>query len=209
MKTFLRENKGKSIFLIILILGMISLWRINIYQVWYFFTPWENLGIPHSKVIQILRVDFPSGYFGILEDAQPTIYVSTANRRIYSLIYPYSWYPEGHSYYAVSDNKKEEKMACALKLGREWGIEMNERQNKLDVITMGECSTQGMYQYAAYKINQDGSVWRKYINEERPKNFRLTVSFYLCSTIIFYLLVWAGIFRKRDILVLHPDVRAN
>ena len=211
MKTFLRENLLRLFLLAVPVLCLIVLWKINIYKIWYDNTPWRNLGAPpSSKVIQILDISFPNSPFS---DSRTLLYVYTFDKKIYLLDGKSQW-RLGHnmSFYANPDfnkKEKEEKLACAVKIKQEWGLEEKVFQSEESIVAQGVCSPDNSYQYAIYQITPDGSVWEKYVNGAMLDRFRESVSFWIKFATILYILVWTGVFKKDNPFKTRPDIDAN
>ncbi len=169
MKIFLRENKGKLTLLLILTLCMVGLRTVNIHQVWYYLTPWENLGSPPEPAERITRIDLP-GENGSLDEFV-YVKVSTgdflgccglakdANNGWVKLDRPYT------DFYDIADS---EENACIERIETEWGF----REDLQGAKNHGDAGQCFPHIYAVYQIKQDGSVWKKIIGEDKPRSFK-------------------------------------
>ena len=205
------DFKRKTIvFPVLFILCLTTLWNINISKTHYCLTPWKSLGSPPAKAVRLLRVDLPGVYQS--KKIQPIIYVYSEDRKIYSCCSSPSvsqWGPGEYSYYAFSDYERDRKIMCARQIKQKWQLGEEEFLDAKDFIAQGECTPYNSDKLAIYQIKQDGTVWRKYVNEENIKNFRERLSFYISLLMLLYILKPIRYFRSIDPLALRPDYDAQ
>ena len=198
---------AKAAPLIVLILCLFLIWNVNVYKVWWEkFTPWEDLGSPPSGGLKISQLLFPIGFS---TEHKPDILVLTRGGTYYCCFQDTKtgWVRE-YASYTFMDNRKQERIVCAARIEQEWDIEEENLQSVKDVFAQGICSPDG-YKYAIYQIKQDGSVWGRYINGERPETYRIGLTLLTCLLIIFYALAWKGVFKRVDLLAPKPDDEAK
>ena len=187
MRTFLRENKGRLFLLLVLILCLVSLRIVNIYQIWYYLTPWENLGTPPVEAQKIVQVNLP------VEDGVPQagVYIKAAPREFYgccNLTETEGWTPADKPYYKFYGSVSADTVACTERIKFEWGIPSNIRNAK-DSKDIGSCYP---HEYAVYQLKQDRGVWGKNISEEEPRQFK-TIAFEVVFFILLLYIVFLAI----------------
>jgi len=190
MKTFLRENSLRLLLLLILTLCMVGLRTVNIHKVWYYFTPWENLGVPPVEAQKIAQVNLP------VEGGVPQarVYIKAAPREFYgccNLTETEGWAPADKPYYKFYGSVDADTVACTERLKFEWGIPSN-IQNAKDSKDTGRCYP---HKYLVYQLKQDGSVWGKTVYEEVPRQFKEVsfeiVFFAFLGYLVFLAFAWA------------------
>jgi hypothetical protein len=182
MKIFLWNNKGKLILLLILTLCMTGLQVVSIYQVGYFFAPWENMGRPPVKVEQIIGIRTYStyGFYGI-------VYVRTIDGEIYQAhltVIPKQWIKP----YEQPDGLIK---SCSIKARQYWGIMETYRTQKNNVTYCDDAF------FVTYQLREDGNIWRKFVD----RRMRAYDNFYsncidLCA--IPYMLIGLLLFAKKE-----------
>jgi hypothetical protein len=196
MKTFLWENKGKLILLLILTLCMVGLRTVNIHQVWYYLTPWKNLGRPPVEAQKIAQVNLP-----VEGDVpQAAVYIKAAPREFYgccNLTEAGGWAPADKPFYKFYGSVDAKTVACTERIKFEWGIPSS-IQNAKDT---GRCYP---HEYAVYQLKQDGSVWGKTVREEGPRQLK-SIAF----EVIFFILLLYLVFLAIILLGKQQRVKEN
>lgn len=168
MRTFLRENKGRLFLLLVLILCLVSLRTVNIYQIWYYLTPWENLGTPPMPAERIMEIKLPEPG----GDQSIIVYVKGPNRNYFgccSLTAEEGWTPSDKPYYEFYGSPNLELGFCAELIRDEWDIQDDFSDAKKS-LEAGQCHPS--FLYSAFQIRQDGNVRRKIIDEKIPGAFK-------------------------------------
>ena len=205
MKSFLRENKLRLLLLGIPVLCLIVLWNINIYKIWYDRTPWKNLGMPfYQTVKQLSHVHFGVNY------SYP--YVVVEDGSMYSFDWIGQWRPEGYPEYPDYEKRNiEEEHECARKIELLWNLESEKDKSSKIIEARGACAYYSFdnYQYAVFKISQDGEILEKYVNGKEPRIFRNWATFYLCLFLVLSAPIWTRLFFQFDFLKPKPDYNAK
>lgn len=220
MKTFFLENKQRVFLLGVPIVFLIILWSLNIYQVWWSLTPWKKLGSPpYTTIVKIGQIKFPGSYspdFNLLHlmpgndfrAPQPSTYVY-GRIQIYMVDAADNWMavestanPMLES--IIIENEKE----CAALLKMQWRFQDENLANVRLVDERGYCYSE-YYQYAIYRVDEDGSVWIKYLNSKYPEYFRARVTLYTCLLLGLLLSVLTKILFRSSLLDPKPDYYAR
>lgn len=193
MKTFMRENKGKLLLLLFLILCLVVLRTVNIHQVWYYLTSWENLGAPPKPAEKIMEIKLPEPG----GDQSVIVYVKGPNRDYFgccSLTEEKGWALSDKPYYEFYGSPHLEPGLCADLIKDEWNIQENPADAKRN-LEAGQCHPS--FLYSAYQIGQDGSVRRKIIDEKAPSTFKqISFEVVLCLLLIDLILLALSVRKK-------------
>ncbi|MFZ5877840.1 MAG: hypothetical protein ACOY0R_00570 [Chloroflexota bacterium] len=169
MQTFIRENKGKLTFLLSLVLCLVGLRTVNIHQVWYYLTPWQDLGAPPKPAERITRIDLP-GEDGSLDEF---VYVKVSTGDFFGCCglakdASNGWVKLDRPYTGFYDIADAEENACIERIEVEWGF----REDLQGAKNHGDAGQCFPHTYAVYQIKQDGSIWKKLVSEDKPRLFK-------------------------------------
>jgi hypothetical protein len=206
MKTFLWENKEKLILLLILTLCMVSLRTVNIHQVWYYLTPWEDLGAPPETVQRITRIDLP-GENGSIDEF---VYVKVSTGDFFGCCglakdTSNGWIKLDRPYADFYDIADSEENVCIERIEAEWGF----REDLPNTKNNGDAGQCFPHMYAVYQIKQDGSVWKKFGSEDKPKLFKEVSFEFVFFVYLGYLVFLAFAWMCENHIVSADDLQAE
>ena len=211
MKTRLRENKLGLFLLGMPILGLIVLWNINVYKIWYDHTPWVKLEPSPSKVVIIHYVSFPYSRTRL-----PELSVYAEDKKVHHMNGDGQWDSAYRPDYLQLGRIKASTIpsyesVCVTKIQIAWALDDEQDQNATIIYTRGSCAYRSSddNQYAVYKIMQNDDIWVKYVTDEKPREFRKWVTFSICLFLALSSPFWIHIFADFDFLKLKPDYDAK
>lgn len=202
------------------VLCLILLWSVNIYKIWWDVTPWKNLGSPpRVTIVHIGQIEFPGSWypdFNLLHFMPgndfrapiPSAYVYGLGG-VYNVDAAGNWVAVESTRNPmlepiVIDNEKE----CAALLKATWRLREEHFPAARWVDERGYCYSE-YYQYAAYRMDEDGNVWIKYLNSKYPEHFRDRATLYICLLLGLFLAILTGILFKTSLLNSKPDYDAR
>lgn len=167
MNEFIKANKWNLSLLFIFALFIIGVWNSNIYQLWFRFSPQENLGSPPKQAEKIVALKPIFDYS--INNYKTYVFVQTKDGDIYRCC---SWHDtkdwvKSHEF--LTDRSSGE-FACTEDIKRKWNI-TEDYKSAISTLSLGSCPDSGMDLYSSYQINQDGTISGKTVRENFVEEF--------------------------------------
>lgn len=163
-------------------------WVLNFNQLWFNFSPTENLGSPPKQAEKIVYIDPLLDY--TINKYRAYVFVQTKDNKIYRCC---SW-SDTHDWVQVNTPLKtpflSEELACAKDTEKRWNI--SKRQNDIThSMSLGGCPRYlGLVKYSSYQINPDGTISGKIVEENPNAQTFTLIQLFFMRPVSIVLLIW-------------------
>lgn len=234
MKTWARKNQSKLLLVGTLLLVLAVLWSVNIYKIWWNFTPWKRFGFPpQTQIVKVGQIDFPDDpdipsffspahYYSnnLVNGFRPEVYVhGEGNGEIFVLrSLKGEWDQVDSVRNPLLDNELiKVQTKCAATIQSKWKLADGMPARTRVMQARGLCITDH-YQYVVYRIDANDSFLMKYMNSDDPEFFRMQITYVISILTMVLVVIWLRpalrdvldkASFKHDPLGLKPDYDAN
>lgn len=175
MFKFISKNRNTLLIISGMLLILFGVWKFNIYQIWFYLTPQENLGSPPKRAIKV--VDLKPTYDYAVNRLRTYVFVQTEDNEVYRCC---SWHDTKdwvkQDNYQIKD--KQEEKQCSKRLSERWKLPKTRRE-VVASLSLGQCGDSSLSTYSSYHIEQDGIIKGKTIQENLVLML-FEMSFFLC-----------------------------